>query len=852
MPRIVLLILLGILVLLSGPTQAHNSGPIPVLQGTNPVNSKLKTQNLARSAAEGSKFVNTRANTDKTAYAQQEPSIAVNPTNPLNVIASAKDERRAPVPNTNTKEVWEYASTDGGQTWANVRAPVLGFHATHQSDPVNIFRDDGTAYACYLGYGAGSFSDTGIYVSRSTDGGFTWGQTAVAVSEESGLATDKQWLAVDNNPASPFYHRLYLSWTEYGGCNGCIHFVYSTDGGATWSGPQMRLSEADNQQFSMPTVLWNGDLIITWADENFYPNDRLRYRRSTDGGRTFGAEATAGTMNASLDIPGAQWRINAIPVASADRRTPADLVIAWNDGRDAAANGLDIYMVRSTDGGTTWTAPARLNDDPPGVVIQQAEPWVAAAPDGTFHAIWYDEREDTTTATVFHIYYTRSTDGGATWIPAVRASDGATDLNIGIPQGPGWNQAAGDYIGLAATDTHVYGAWTDTRSGTNEDIYVFHTTLAGGTPTASVTGTPATPTRPAPPTHTPTRTPTMHATATHTATPSGVNLVPARLELLPVGGHRPSLEHPVQFAVTIRNAGIAPLPAATRIGFDIYTNLDHTPGPADVPALTGTLALPADLLPDQEIRALSAPISLTVAGIISPIVWLNRDRAIPETYYDDNILGPTYACLSPTDGQSFVDVPPGTYYYLPVEVLACRRGIAGYDNGDGTFSFRPFNPTTRAQMMKIVVNGFGLPPYTPPGDGQTFADVLPGSAFFTFVEAAAHAGIISGYACGGPGEACDGQERPYFRPAANVTRGQLAKIITRAGCWPLQTPAQATFADVPVGSAFYPYVETAYAQGVLSGYLVNSGREFRPGQEAVRAQVAKIVYLALLSGSRCP
>src|SRR4051794_12891671 len=57
---------------------------------------------------------NTRANTDATSYAQQEPSIAVNPTNPLNIIVDAKDERSAPGPGTDTKEVWLYASTDGG------------------------------------------------------------------------------------------------------------------------------------------------------------------------------------------------------------------------------------------------------------------------------------------------------------------------------------------------------------------------------------------------------------------------------------------------------------------------------------------------------------------------------------------------------------------------------------------------------------------------------------------------------------------------------------------------------------------------------------------------------------------
>jgi hypothetical protein len=452
---------------------------------------------------------NTRANTDATTYAQQEPSIAVNPTNPLNIVASAKDERSAPGPNTATKEVWEYASTDGGLTWANVHAPIIGTHAVRQSDPVNIFRDDGVVYACYLGYNdSAGYSDTGIYVARSTDGGFTWGNTVVAVNEAGGYSTDKQWLAVDNNPASPFYHRMYLSWTEFGECGGCIHFVYSTDEGVTWSPRSFHLSAGGGQQFSMPTVLWNGNVFVNWANGS----SNIAYRLSTDGGVTFGTQTTAGTMNANLSMPGRQWRVNAIPVAAADRSTPGNIVITWNDGRNNAGNGVDVYYIRSTNGGTAWSAAARLNDDPAGLVRQQAEPWITTSPDGTFHAIWYDEREDTAANINFHIYYTQSTDAGATWRPDVRISDATSDLNIGIPQGPGWNGAAGDYINVTATDTDVYGVWTDTRSGTNEDIWVAHGHITQGTPTPTVTGTP--------PTATSTSTPTHTATATHTATPT--------------------------------------------------------------------------------------------------------------------------------------------------------------------------------------------------------------------------------------------------------------------------------------------------------------------------------------------
>jgi hypothetical protein len=667
---------------------------------------------------------NTRANIDSTTYAQQEPSIAVNPTNPLNIVASAKDERRASSPGTATKEVWEYASFDGGQTWTNVHAPITGTHAIRQSDPVNIFRDDGVAYACYLGYNdTGGYSDTGIFVSRSTDGGLTWRDPVVAVGEAGGYSTDKQWFAVDNNPASPYYHRMYLTWTEFGACNGCIHLVTSDDGGLTWSDRARQIStNSGNQQFSMPTVLWNGNLFVSWAN-----GSSIVYRISTDGGATFGPETTAAIMNNNLGMPGRAWRINPIPAAAADRATPAHIVIVWNDGRNNAANGVDIYAVRSADGGATWAPPARLNDDPPNIVKQQAEPWVTTSPNGTFHAIWYDERDDNTANIVFNIYYTRSDDGGATWSPDIRASDGTTDLNIGIPQGPGWNQAAGDYINVVATDSEVYGAWTDTRSGTNEDIYTFrgHLVVTTPTPTPTVTATPGP--------VTPTPTPTV------TATPGPV-----------------------------------------------------TPSPT--PSATAT------------------PCSIR-----------------------------------------FTDVST-EYYAEAVYYLACRGIVSGYSNGDGTLSYRPNNNTTRAQMVKIVVGAFAVPAHTPAT--PTFADVPPAHPFYTYIESAAAAGIISGYTCGGPGEPCIGG-KPYFRPSADVTRGQLTKLVTIAAGWAVRNPPAATFADVPPGAPFYAFVETAVCHGVISGYTCGSPGEpcsggalyFRPGNPATRGQLAKIVHLSMTSGA---
>ncbi|HMA37508.1 MAG TPA: S-layer homology domain-containing protein [Chloroflexia bacterium] len=205
----------------------------------------------------------------------------------------------------------------------------------------------------------------------------------------------------------------------------------------------------------------------------------------------------------------------------------------------------------------------------------------------------------------------------------------------------------------------------------------------------------------------------------------------------------------------------------------------------------------------------------------------------------------------------FSDVHPADYFYTPVQYLVSHGVISGYAD----CTFRPYNNTTRSQMVKIVVLGFNRTIQTPPGGAYTFADVPPANPFFGYVETAAALNVVSGYACGGPGEPCDQNNRPYFRPYTNVTRGQLSKIDVVAAGWTPLNPAAGTFADVLPGSAFYPFVETAVCHGILSGYNCGGPGEpcdaqnrpyFRQYNNATRGQIAKIVDLSITGGQSCP
>src|SRR5207247_4761086 len=104
---------------------------------------------------------------------------------------------------------------------------------------------------------------------------------------------------------------------------------------------------------------------------------------------------------------------------------------------------------------------------------------------------------------------------------------------------------------------------------------------------------------------------------------------------------------------------------------------------------------------------------------------------------------------------TFPDVRTSDYFYEAVRYLYCRGVISGY--ADGTF--KPYNNTTRGQLTKIVVLGFGMPIYTPPT--PTFNDVPRSQTFYQYIETAYHSNLVSGYTCGSPGEPCPGL---YFRP----------------------------------------------------------------------------------------
>ncbi|MDQ5825863.1 MAG: S-layer homology domain-containing protein [Chloroflexota bacterium] len=130
-----------------------------------------------------------------------------------------------------------------------------------------------------------------------------------------------------------------------------------------------------------------------------------------------------------------------------------------------------------------------------------------------------------------------------------------------------------------------------------------------------------------------------------------------------------------------------------------------------------------------------------------------------------------------------------------------------------------------------------------------FEDVPAGSTYYESVRCLACSNILGGYPCGGPGEPCDGSSDPYFRVNNNITRGQIAKVVSNAADFNNDPGAQ-IFADVPASSPFFTWINRLSRLGHMSGYACGGPGEpcgagslpyFRPNANASRGQLSKIV-----------
>ena len=422
--------------------------------------------------------------------AQAEPHIVRAPDDPDFLLATFQEGRTT----TGGAADCGYAvSHDGGLTWTRSLIPNLakpsGGEFDVASDPVAAIDANGVAYLNTLGVRNSSPVAGTALVSRSNDGGFTFGSPVVAYeSPNNEFFPDKNWIAVNSYAGTPNAGRVVVTFTLFSNnvvSNRPIVRVLSDDGGQTWSAPAFIHDPTTDSQGSQPTFLPDGRLAIVYWNFNrtdTLADDFIELVISNDGGNTFGPPKFVTAVSA-YDHPRIRDAIVLPSVKSS--RDNGHLFIVWQ-GR--LAGSPRIMFTKSTDQGDTWSAPVAISDNPAGLAV--INPAIAASPDGqTLSVSFYDARDNPDSSTKVDLYLAQSFDGGASWQPNIRLTPVSTDAALAPMSGanPNFpNYMLGDYQGIAeSTNANVPAVplWIDTRTG-NPDPFV---TRIGSSPTVNFT-----------------------------------------------------------------------------------------------------------------------------------------------------------------------------------------------------------------------------------------------------------------------------------------------------------------------------------------------------------------------------
>jgi hypothetical protein len=403
--------------------------------------------------------------------AEVQPHIAVNPRNPRHLVGVYQQDRWSDVA---SRGLVTQASFDGGQTRFSARPQVStcaggttanGGDFERVTDSWASIAPDGTAYMASLSLTGGILapgSQHGVLVSRSANGGKTWGEPTTLVREDGRAFNDLPSITAD--PTDARY--VYAVWDRLALVDGGPHFVgptylsRSTDNGRTWEPPRPIFDPGLDRQTlaNQIAVLPDGTLVNVFLH---YKEDvdagtattEAAVIRSTDKGRTWSPPVKVGDMLAvGARDPQTQTPIRdgaLIPHIAVG--SGGAVYVAWQDARFTGGERDGVVLSRSTDGGRTWSDAVRVNADP---TVQAFSPALATAPDGKVGVTYYDLRSNTADPATLPTDYrlASSADGGRTW--AETRVSGPFDLATAPRVGAASSMYLGDFHGLVAAGPH--------------------------------------------------------------------------------------------------------------------------------------------------------------------------------------------------------------------------------------------------------------------------------------------------------------------------------------------------------------------------------------------------------------
>jgi hypothetical protein len=329
-------------------------------------------------------------------------------------------------------------STDGGTTWTHGYLPGIttnGGGSFGQASDASVAFDakDNVWLISSLGI---SGSTVDVLVSRSTDGGLTWGNPVVVATGSN----DKNWTVCDDTSTSPHYGNCY---TEYDvtSSNDSIRMRTSTTAGASW-GAALAPGGSHTGLGGQPVVLPNGDVVVPYESLA----GSIRSFRSTNGGASW--NSTVLVSGISHHTVAGSLRESPLPSAEAD--AAGTVYVTWSDCRfRSGCPSNDIVLSKSTSE-TTWAAPTRVPIDPvtstvdhftPGIAVDRSTSGATARIGLTYY--YYPAASCTASTCQLDAGFISSVNGGSTWSAATQL---AGPMTLSWLPNTSQGRMFGDYI----------------------------------------------------------------------------------------------------------------------------------------------------------------------------------------------------------------------------------------------------------------------------------------------------------------------------------------------------------------------------------------------------------------------